>query len=81
MSFAPNFDSKTIEESIEERAKYRHFFNSEKELQLFLRLPISDSNRIEYIQKLAQNIEAQRSNENDSRDDKKQESERVSCSA
>lgn len=71
MSFVPNFDSKSIEESIEERAKYRHFFNSERELQLFLRLPIGDSNRLEYIQKLARNIEESKQ-DNKNNDDEKE---------
>jgi len=80
MSFVPNFDSKTIEESLEERAKYRHFFNSERELQLFLRLPIGDNNRLEYIQKLARSIEKDKNLENQNDINKKDDTADVSSS-
>jgi hypothetical protein len=43
----------SIEQRLEERLKYKPFFKSEDELQLFLRLPISEENRTQYLDKLA----------------------------
>ena len=50
---APTFSEQSLEESLEERAKFRSFFSTEEELQLFLRLPLGgDTNRRDYLNRV-----------------------------
>ena len=51
--FTLDLSNKSPEEKLEERIKYKSFFSTERELELFLRLPInSDKSRRDYLNRI-----------------------------
>ena len=61
MNVVPEFTP--YERQLEDKRKYRSFFKSEKELELFLRLPLGCKQRLEYLKHCSRFVQEEKENE------------------